>query len=195
MQIKKSVFVKSVSDASFFIDDGKKQIVFAGKSNVGKSSVISALAGKRNFARAGKSPGKTVYINYFLINDAFYFTDLPGYGYAKVSKAERDRWGELMEAFFARLDLISAGIFIVDARHAPTKDDVLMCEWFKSSGKPFITIANKSDKIGAAELLQNLDIIRKTLDLPEKTVLMPFSAEKGRNRAALLSEIEKACLI
>ena len=120
-----------------FPRDGLPQVAFAGRSNVGKSSVINRLLGRKNFARVGgRPPGKTVHINYFLIDKTFYLVDLPGYGYAKVSKAERDRWGRLMEDYFADRELMTFGAMIVDARHKPTADDCTMAQWYRDAGCP-----------------------------------------------------------
>ena len=160
-----------------FVRDGRPQLAFAGSSNVGKSSVINCLLGRKNFARVGNSPGKTSQVNYFLIDEQVYLVDLPGYGYAKVSKAERDRWGRLMEAYFAS-GLITRGVQIVDARHKPTADDVTMMNWFKSTGCPVIVVANKLDKLKKSEIEPNLQRIRETLELGEEYSLLPFSAEK-----------------
>lgn len=113
-----------------------RQVAFAGRSNVGKSSVTNRVVNRKNFARVGASPGKTTQINYFKIDGRLYLVDLPGYGYAKVSKAERDRWGRLMENYFRSAGLIDLGVLIVDARHKPTADDVTMREWFRGSGCP-----------------------------------------------------------
>ena len=146
INFNKADFVLSAVKASAFIRDGRPQVTFAGRSNVGKSSVINRLLNRKNFARVGATPGKTSQINYFLIDDKIYFTDLPGYGYAKVSKEERDRWGRLMESYFAAEGLITLGVLIVDARHKPTADDVTMCDWFKGTGCPVIAVANKLDK-------------------------------------------------
>ena len=154
-----------------------------------KSSVINRLLNRNNFARVGASPGKTVHVNYFLIDEKVYLVDLPGYGYAKVSQAERDRWGKLMEDFFAAEDLFDLGILIVDARHKPTADDVTMAEWFKQSGRRFVVVANKLDKLKKSEIEPNLSLIRQTLELPESVVLIPFSAEKGQGRDLLMSQI------
>ena len=121
--------------------------MFAGKSNVGKSSVINRLLNRKNFARVGSQPGKTIHVNYFKIDGRCWFVDLPGYGYAAVAKAERDRWARLMESFFAEPEQISLGVHIVDARHKPTADDVTMSGWFKDSGRPFVVVANKVDKL------------------------------------------------
>ncbi|MDY4105035.1 MAG: ribosome biogenesis GTP-binding protein YihA/YsxC, partial [Oscillospiraceae bacterium] len=141
-----AAFRKSVVSRKDFMTD-RPAIVFAGKSNVGKSSVINRLLNRKNFARVGNTPGKTVHINYFDIDGKVYFVDLPGYGYANVAKAERDRWGALMEQFFAAPGAITLGIQIVDARHKPTADDVTMARWFLDTGCPMIVVANKMDKL------------------------------------------------
>lgn len=193
MNLHNAEFIKSAVKPDSFIYDSLPQIVFSGKSNVGKSSVINKILNRKNFARVGSEPGKTVHINYFLIDKKAYFVDLPGYGYAKVSKAERDRWGRLMEQYFACEGLITLGIMIVDSRHKPTADDVTMAQWFKSSGSPFIIVANKIDKVKKSELEGNLLRIRETLDVESDVRIIPFSAEKGTNRDVLISEIEKYC--
>ena len=157
------------------------EIAFAGKSNVGKSSVINRILQRKNFARVGEKPGKTIHVNYFTIDQKCYFVDLPGYGYAKVSQAEKDRWGKLMESYFAaqRIDL---GVFIVDARHAPTNNDITMARWFLDSGCPFVVVANKLDKLRKSQIEPNLQTIRQDLELPEDCPIIPFSAEKGTGR-------------
>ena len=167
INFNKAEFVLSAVRAETFIRDGKPQVTFAGRSNVGKSSVINRLLGRKNFARVGATPGKTSQINYFDIDGKLYFTDLPGYGYAKVSKEERDRWGRLMERYFAEEGLITLGVLIVDARHKPTADDVTMCDWFKGTGCPVIVVANKLDKLKKSEIEPNLTLIRQTLTLPD----------------------------
>lgn len=176
-----------------FVRDGRPQVTFAGRSNVGKSSVINRLLNRKNFARVGATPGKTSQINYFLIDKKIYFTDLPGYGYAKVSQAEKDRWGKLMEAYFAEEGLITLGVLIVDARHKPTADDVTMREWFRGADCPLIVVANKLDKLKKSEVAPNLAVIRQTLDLGEADLLIPFSAEKGTGKTELLSAISQLC--
>lgn len=195
MNFQKTEFVTSAVKPEAFIADGRPQIVFAGRSNVGKSSVINTLVRRKNFARVGAQPGKTVHINYFLVDDAIYLADIPGYGYAKVSQAERDRWARLMESYFARQELITAGCLIVDARHKPTRDDVTMAQWFRGARCPMIVVANKLDKLKKSEIEPNLALIRQTLELGEDDVVVPFSAETGLNREALIAEIEKRCAI
>lgn len=189
LNINRAEFIKSAADPKQFIRTSMPAVVFAGKSNVGKSSVINRLLNRKNFARVGAAPGKTTQVNYFLIDGKLYLVDLPGYGYAKVSQAERDRWGRLMESFFAQADLFDLGVLIVDARHKPTADDVTMAELFINSGCRFIVAANKLDKLKKSEIEPNLAQIRETLSLPEDVVLIPFSAEKGQGREALLAEI------
>ena len=176
-----------------FVRDGRPQVTFAGRSNVGKSSVINRLLNRKNFARVGATPGKTSQINYFLIDKKIYFTDLPGYGYAKVSQAEKERWGKRMEAYFAEEGLITLGVLIVDARHKPTADDVTMREWFRGAECPLIVVANKLDKLKKSEVEPNLAVIRQTLDLGEADLLIPFSAEKGTGKTELLSAISQLC--
>ena len=190
MRFEKVEFIKSAVSPKDFIRDGRPQITFAGRSNVGKSSVINTLVRRKNFARVGSQPGKTSQVNYFLVDGVAFITDLPGYGYAKVSKAERDRWGKLMERYFAEEGLITLGVMIVDARHKPTADDGTMADWFKSTGCPMIVVANKTDKVKKSELEGNLALIRETLTLPEDAELIPFSAEKGTGRDELIKAIE-----
>ena len=182
-------FVRSAAKPTDFPRDGLPQVVFAGRSNVGKSSAINRLLNRKNFARVGSAPGKTTHINYFLIDKKFYLVDLPGYGYAKVSKQERDRWGRLIEAWFADTDLMALGILIVDARHRPTADDCTMAKVFLSSGKSFAVAANKLDKLKKSEVEGNLLQIRETLNLPKTVSVIPFSAEKGEGKSQLSGEI------
>lgn len=193
INFNKAEFILSAVQPGAFLRDGRPQIAFAGRSNVGKSSVINRLLNRKNFARVGATPGKTTQVNYFLIDGRIYFTDLPGYGYAKVSKEERDRWGRLMENYFQEQGLITLGVLIVDARHKPTADDVTMCTWFKESGCPLIVVANKLDKLKKNEIEPNLQRIWDTLELPDTAVLIPFSAEKGIGKTELLSAIEQLC--
>ena len=191
LNVNKAEFIKSAASPGQFIRSSTPCVVFAGKSNVGKSSVINRMLNRKNFARVGASPGKTIHVNYFLIDGKVYFVDLPGYGYAKVSQAERDRWGKLMEQFFAAEGLIDLGVMIVDARHKPTADDVTMAEWFKNSGCRLVVVANKLDKLKKSEVEPNMALIRQTLALPEDVLLIPFSAEKGQGREVLMAEIMK----
>ena len=188
MNFQNVEFVISAASPKDFPKNRLTEIAFAGKSNVGKSSVINCLLRRKNFARVGETPGKTIHVNYFLIDGRLYLIDLPGYGFAKVSQSERERWGKLMEDFFAA-GLFKLGVMIVDARHKPTADDVTMADWFKSTGHPLVVVANKLDKLKKSEVEPNLALIRETLELPEDVKLIPFSAEKGQGREVLLAEI------
>ncbi len=186
LNFNKVEFIRSAVKPADFIRDGLPQLAFAGRSNVGKSSVINRLVNRKNFARVGASPGKTSQINYFLLDGRAYLVDLPGYGYAKVSKAERDRWGRLMENYFAS-GLITLGVMIVDARHKPTADDVTMAGWFYDAECPLAVAANKLDKLKKPEIEPNLERIRETLDLREGDGLIPFSAERGDGKEQLIA--------
>ena len=189
VNLQNAQFVRSAVSRKDFPRDGMVQVAFAGRSNVGKSSVINRLLNRKNFARVGAAPGKTIHINYFLIDKAFYLVDLPGYGYAKVSKGERDRWGRLMEEYFADPELMTLGVMIVDARHKPTADDCTMARWYKDAGRPFLVVANKLDKLKKSEIEPNLQQIRQTLELDDSVTIIPFSAEKGTGRQELLNAV------
>ena len=185
MNFQKVEFLISAAAPKDFPKTRLPEIAFAGKSNVGKSSVINRILQRKNFARVGDKPGKTIHVNYFTIDNRCYFVDLPGYGFAKVSQKEKERWGKLMEDYFAanRIDL---GVLIVDYRHPPTNNDITMARWFLDSGCPFVVVANKMDKLKKSELIPNLETIRTDLELPDDCPVIPFSAEKGNGRDDLI---------
>ena len=189
MNVNNVSFLISAAAKKDFPQNRLPEIAFAGKSNVGKSSVINRILNRKNFARVGEKPGKTIHVNYFTIDGKCYFVDLPGYGYAKVSQSEKDRWAKLMESYFAaeRIDL---GVFIVDARHAPTNNDITMAQWFLGSNCPFVVVANKLDKLKKSEIEPNMQRIREDLELPDECPVIPFSAEKGTGREELLRQIQ-----
>jgi len=188
MNLNNVEFLISAANPKSFPSNRLPEIAFAGKSNVGKSSVINRVLNRKNFARVGDKPGKTIHVNYFTVDRKCYFVDLPGYGYAKVSQAEKDRWGKLMEDYFAA-NRINLGILIVDYRHPPTKNDITMANWFLESGCPFVVVANKMDKLKKSELIPNLETIRQDLELPDTCPVVPFSAEKGTGRDDLVRYI------
>lgn len=188
MNFQNVEFLISAASPGAFPANRLPEIAFAGKSNVGKSSVINRLLQRKNFARVGDKPGKTVHVNYFTLDRKCYLVDLPGYGFAKVSQSEKARWGKLMEDYFAA-GRITLGILIVDYRHPPTNNDITMARWFLDSGCPFAVIANKMDKLKKSELEPNLRLIRQDLELPESCPVIPFSAEKGDGRDALVKLI------
>ena len=191
MNFQNVEFLISAASTGDFPKNRMPEIAFAGKSNVGKSSVINRLLQRKNFARVGDKPGKTIHVNYFVIDRKCYLVDLPGYGFAKVSQQEKDRWGRLMEDYFAaqRIDL---GVLIVDYRHPPTNNDITMANWFLDSGCPFVVVANKMDKLKKSELKPNLEVIRRDLGLPDSCPVIPFSAEKGDGREELVRRILSA---
>lgn len=184
-------FVKSAASSKDFIPAAIPAIVFAGKSNVGKSSVINRLLNRKNIARTSSKPGKTVHINYFLIDGKAYFVDLPGYGYAQVAMIEKERWSRLMEQFFSDGEHITLGVMIVDCRHAPTGYDKIMSDWFIKSERPFVVVANKCDKLKNSEIESKVEIIKDTLGLTNNTPIIIFSAEKGIGAKELMSYILK----
>lgn len=188
MNFQNVEFLISAAAPKDFPANRLPEIAFAGKSNVGKSSVINRLLQRKNFARVGDKPGKTVHVNYFTLDRKCYLVDLPGYGFAKVSQSEKERWGKLMEDYFAA-NRITLGILIVDYRHPPTNNDITMARWFLDSGCPFAVVANKMDKLKKRELVPNLQLIRQDLELPDSCPVIPFSAEKGDGRDALVKLI------
>ena len=194
LNFNKAEFARSAGARDGFLRDGLPQFAFAGRSNVGKSSVINRLVNRKNLAYVGASPGKTTQINYFLIDGKAYLVDLPGYGYAKVSQAEKARWGRLMESYFQEgADAITAGVLIVDIRHKPTENDRVMHDWFRQTGCPEIVVANKLDKLKKSQVEPAIQLIRETLELTEEDVLVPFSAEKGTGKEELISLPTQAC--
>lgn len=186
LNLNRAEFIRSAAAPKQFLRSSLPKVAFAGRSNVGKSSVINRLVNRRQFAKVGATPGKTIHVNYFDIDGKLWFIDLPGYGFAKVSQEERDRWAKLMESFFAEDGTFDAGVLIVDARHKPTADDVRMAEYFKRSGRAFVVLANKLDKLKKSEIDPAMALIRETLRLTEGTELIPFSAEKGDGREDLM---------
>ena len=191
MNFQNVEFLISAASTGDFPKNRLPEIAFAGKSNVGKSSVINRLLQRKNFARVGDKPGKTVHVNYFVIDRKCYLVDLPGYGFAKVSQQEKERWGRLMEDYFAA-QRINLGVLIVDYRHPPTNNDITMANWFLDSGCPFVVVANKMDKLKKSELKPNLEVIRRDFGLPDSCPVIPFSAEKGDGREELVRRILSA---
>ena len=176
MNLQKAEFVKSAVKPSAFIRDGKPNIVFAGKSNVGKSSVINKLLNRKNFARVGAQPGKTVHINYFLIDNTAYFTDLPGYGYAKVAKSEKERWSGLIEGYLGSDRDIRLVFMLVDMRHAPTKDDVHMINYLIDTEMPFVLVLTKADKLKKTERMNRMEAFKDEIPCFEEMHVVPFSS-------------------
>lgn len=189
MKVTSAEFIKSAFDRSHWLSDPRPEIAFLGRSNVGKSSLINSLLARRGLARTSSSPGRTQSINFFLINDAFYFADLPGYGYAKVSKAMRADWGKMAEDYLTQRETLALCVHLVDSRHEPTALDKQLNEWLVVNERPFVVAATKADKLSANELSKSLKTIRKTFEGAE---IIAFSAETGRGRDDLWTTIGRA---
>lgn len=193
MNINNAAFIRSAADEKGFPHDTAKRVVFAGKSNVGKSSTMNSIFQRKNFARVSSVPGKTIYVNLFKVEDKYWFIDLPGYGYSKTSKEEKDRFSKLIEDFLSRdLDKIARFYLIVDSRHKPTEQDIQMVGWIRTYDLPLTVIANKTDKLKARELEENMELIKATLALNDKDRIIAFSAEKHTNRTEIIKDIERA---
>ena len=195
MNLGKTVFVKSIASSRDFPRDDKKQVLFVGRSNVGKSSTINSLVGRKNFARVSAKPGKTVFVNLFDANGIFWLVDLPGYGYSKTSEAERLRYSKLIDEYLAdQANKIARMYVIVDSRHEPTANDVAMVQYARDCQIPMTVIANKIDKLKTSQVNASMDVISETLELSQSDRLIPFSAEKGTNRNIIIEDIKMAVL-
>lgn len=167
------------------------EIAFAGKSNVGKSSLINALMNRKAYARTSSQPGKTQTINFYNINRELYYVDLPGYGYAKVSQKEREKWGKMIEKYLRTSRQLQAVFLLIDIRHEPSYNDRLMYDWILDSGFHPIIIATKLDKINRSQVAKQVKLIRETLQAEKDTVIIPFSAESKQGREEIWELIEK----
>ena len=189
MEIKKAEFITSLPAYRDFPGRGLPEIAFAGRSNVGKSSLLNSLTRRRGLAKVSATPGKTRLINVFRVNDAWHLIDLPGYGYAQVDKGEKQRWGEMMDGYFRKSDALRLTLHLVDIRHAPTKDDLTMNAFLRESGLNFYVIATKLDKISRAQRLPCLTLLYRTLSVQPWQVL-PYSSETGEGRDKLLELLD-----
>ena len=189
MKITSAEFVKSAFNESHWTLDGLPEIAFLGRSNVGKSSLINSLLQRKGLARTSNTPGRTQSINFFLINETFYFVDLPGYGYAKVSKAMRSDWGKMAEEYLAEREPLRLSIQLVDSRHKPTELDRQLHEWLIFHRKKHLIVATKADKLSSNKLNKSLQEIEQTL--PESKIIA-YSATTGKGRDALWRDIENS---
>ena len=192
MNYNNSEFLASYGLSRQLPDSDRPEIVFSGRSNVGKSSLINKLCNRKKLARVSATPGKTATINFYRVDTA-YFVDLPGYGYAKVSNAERERWDDLINSYFEADRAVCLLVQLLDSRHAPSADDVQMLEYLHYHRIPFVAALTKGDKLKKSEIEPNLTLIRQTLTLPEEALLIPFSAEKGTGKTELLAAISEIC--
>lgn len=179
MRIKQSEFIISAVKRSQYPADGRNEIAFVGRSNVGKSSIINAITNRKKLAKVSSTPGKTRLVNFFLINNDFYLVDLPGYGYAKVSKSEKESWGRTIDMYLTGRDELKRIVLLVDSRHKPTEDDKLMYNWAKHFGYNVVVVATKKDKLKNSEIKKNEKLIKETLNLqPEDKFYMFSSVDK-----------------
>ncbi|WP_163970149.1 ribosome biogenesis GTP-binding protein YihA/YsxC [Oceanobacillus halotolerans] len=191
MKVTKAEIVISAVSQKQYPNDRLPEIALAGRSNVGKSSFINKLINRKNLARTSSKPGKTQTLNFYLINEAFYFVDVPGYGYAKVSKKEREKWGIMMEEYFETRETLKAVVLITDIRHEPTRDDIQMYEFLKHFQLPVIVIATKLDKIPKGKRSKHLTRTSKILQVESEDIIIPFSAETGEGKEDAWSALRK----
>lgn len=192
--IIKSVNLETViGPTSKIPENSLPEVAFAGKSNVGKSSLINAIMNRKSYARTSSQPGKTQTINYYNINDAFYLVDLPGYGYAKAGREQVASWGKLTEDYLYRSKVLKQVFLLIDIRHDPSENDKMMYDWIRGRGFDPVIIATKSDKIKRSQLTKQVNSIRDTLCLPDETKLFVFSALKGDGRDSIVDYIEEIC--
>lgn len=185
MKITNAEFIISAVGAEQYPEDGLPEVGLAGRSNVGKSSIINRMIMRKNLARTSSQPGKTQQLNYYRINDNMYFVDVPGYGYAKVSKMQRAAWGRMLEAYFQKRMTLRLVLLVVDLRHAPTTDDCLMHNWLTHYGLPVCVVATKLDKISRNHLSKHVKQVRTTLGLSAEAPVVMFSSETGQGREEL----------
>jgi GTP-binding protein len=191
MIIRKAEFISSAVDPRQYPDTSLPEIAFAGRSNVGKSSLINLLMNRKNLAKVSSTPGKTRTVNFFDINGSFRIVDLPGYGYAKLSKAETERWGKMMESYLSGRENLIKVFQLVDIRHEPTAQDVQMYEWLKYYGLSGVVIATKSDKVSRNEMNRNKAVISRKLGLEAGDRIIPVSALKRSGTDDVLDLIEQ----
>ncbi|MBR5337003.1 MAG: YihA family ribosome biogenesis GTP-binding protein [Lachnospiraceae bacterium] len=192
--IIKNVSLEIVCGVTSTIPDmDKPEIAFAGKSNVGKSSLINALMNRKSLARTSAQPGKTQTINYYNINDLMYLVDLPGYGYAKVSQSEKEKWGKLIERYLTGSDALKAVFLLVDIRHGANANDRQMYEWITANGYRPVIIGTKLDKIKRSQIQKQVKVLRESLGADKDTMIIPFSAETKQGRDEIWELMDKLC--
>ena len=191
MEINQTEFITSLTEYKKFPGIGRPEIAFAGRSNVGKSSLLNSLAHRKALAKVSATPGKTRMINIFNADGAFFLVDLPGYGFAKVTQQEQERWGKMMSGYFQTSKSLRLTLHLVDIRHEPTRDDVTMNRFLRQTEQPFFVVATKADKISKAQRQKNIALIGRALEVQPWQIL-PYSSETGEGRKELLKVIEDA---
>lgn len=193
MVIKKVELETVCGITSTLPDNQYPEFAFAGKSNVGKSSLINALMNRKSYARTSSQPGKTQTINFYNINDALYYVDLPGYGYAKIAKAVKEKWGKMIENYLQKSPMLKAVFLLIDIRHDPSVNDKMMYDWIISNGYHPVIIATKLDKIKRSQIQKQIKAVRTGLDMSADAVIIPFSAETKQGRDEIWQLIEEMC--
>ena len=191
MKVTNAEIVISAVSKKQYPGDRLPEIALAGRSNVGKSSFINKMINRKSLARTSSKPGKTQTLNFYKINEVFYFVDVPGYGYAKVSKKEREAWGRMMEEYFAERENLKAAVLVVDIRHDPTADDLQMYDFLKFYQLPVLVIATKLDKVAKNKRVRHLKRAAQVLNLEEEDAIIPFSAETAEGKDQAWKMIEK----
>ncbi|WP_248927441.1 ribosome biogenesis GTP-binding protein YihA/YsxC [Paenibacillus hamazuiensis] len=191
MKVNQAEFIISAVGPAQYPADALPEIALAGRSNVGKSSLINRMISRKNLARTSSKPGKTQQLNYYKINQDLYFVDLPGYGYAQVSKTERAKWGKFIEQYILKREYLKLLLHIIDLRHPPTKDDQSMHEWLRANGIPVCVVTTKADKISRGQWQKHLKIIREGLGMDKSEPIVLFSSETGQGKDELWSIIEQ----
>lgn len=189
MRIKQSEFIISAVKRHQYPVDNRVEVAFVGRSNVGKSSLINSLTNRKKLAKVSQTPGKTRLVNFFLINNDFYLVDLPGYGYAKVSKVEKESWGKTVETYLTGREPLKRVVLLVDSRHKPTADDIMMHEWIKHFGYDVTIVATKSDKLTRNNLKKSEKVIRETLKLTSDDKLYFFSSLNKEGKDELIDNL------
>ncbi|WP_061310648.1 ribosome biogenesis GTP-binding protein YihA/YsxC [Clostridium botulinum] len=189
MEIKKAEFVISAVRKTQYPEDGRPEVAFVGRSNVGKSTLINTLTNRRKLVKVSSTPGKTRLINFFVINDNMYFVDLPGYGYAKVSKKEKENWGYIMEQYLVERDQLKKIVLLVDSRHKPTSDDINMYNWIKHYNYEVLVVGTKLDKLKRNDINKNKKIIRDTLKMDKDDKILLISSLSKEGKEEVLEQI------
>lgn len=193
MNIHNAKIVVSAVSPKQYPKENIPELAFAGRSNVGKSSFINKILNRKNLARTSGKPGKTAQINFYNIDETIHLVDLPGYGYAEVSKKEKEKWGQMIDEYLNTREQLVNTILLVDARHKPSKDDITMARWIQHSHGQLIVFATKADKLSKNALEENLSLIFETLMMGEEDVLVPFSAQTGLNTDIAWDVINQLC--
>ena len=191
MNVKKVEFVTSAADLSGYPTDNLPEIVLSGRSNVGKSSFINSILGRKKVAYVSGNPGKTQTLNFFRINEQFYFVDVPGYGYARVSKKDRQKFGEMIEEYLVYRKQMTLVVLLIDFRHAPSEDDILMYTYLKTYNIPVLLVGTKVDKVPKTKRIRHEREIKKVLQMDSEDMFIPYSSETMENKEAILTILEQ----